>query len=81
MFYLCEDVDFYSASGSMMNNLYEVGTKVRCTWGDAEVAIKEGRKVNVRAANKGEIIWAYQKLSEYQKKHREWKAKENTVPA
>ena len=78
MFRLCETTEFYGASGTMMNNLYEVGTKVRCTWGDADQALKAGRKVTVRPANKAEILWAYQMLAEYQKEHREWEAKERT---
>jgi hypothetical protein len=69
LFFLCEAIDFYSKSGSMMNNLYEVGTMVRHTWCDAERALKEGQRVVVRPANKAEILWAYQRLAEYQEKH------------
>lgn len=79
LFYLCEEIDFYSKSGSMMNNLYEAGTMVRCTWGDAERALKEGRKVVVRRANKAETLWAYQRLAEYEKKQARWRAQEATA--
>ena len=81
IFFIGHTTNFYSESGTMMNNIYEVGTKTRVTWGDAEQALKEGRQVIVRPATKAELLWAYEKLAAYKKEQRQWEAKERTVPA
>ena len=66
IFFVGKSIDFDSKSGSWMNNLYEVGTKNRLTWGDADVALKEGRTVSARPATPKEMLWAYKKLAAIQ---------------
>ena len=62
IFFIGKSIDFYSKSGSWMNNIYEVGTKIRLTWADADVALKQGRTVSARPATPEEMLWAYEKL-------------------
>ena len=46
---------FYSASGSMIGLLYEVGTNARFDWGFVEIALERGASVHIRPANAEEL--------------------------
>ena len=64
-FFLLSGVNFYSKSGSIMNNLYTVA-KVRATFCDVERLVEQGNTVTVRPATEAEELWAFRKLAEIQ---------------
>lgn len=66
IFFVGKSIDFYSRSGTWMNNIYEVGTNTRLTWADSDRALKQGRTVSARPATPKEMLWAYEKLHDIQ---------------
>ena len=52
---------FYRDSGTMMSSIYTTDFR-RAHWGQVEMALKEGQKVEIRPANKMEMTWAKEEL-------------------
>lgn len=65
------DKDFYWKSGTMMSPIYEVDTFKRYDMGLIQIALTEGKNVNIRQATAGEMKWAEKKLKKITKQRKE----------
>jgi len=70
LFYVGQDI--YEKSHSMLGVLYGyAGSGIfRSDWGKVQMALMNGQEVHIRPANKVEMAWINQKLSEYLDKKR-----------
>jgi len=59
--------DFYLKSSTMMSSIYEENGG-RSDWGKVEMALERGEEVHIRQATDKELLWAYKKLDEINKK-------------
>lgn len=58
--------EFYGNSGTMMSSIYLEGG-IRTDWGKVQLALKEGKEVQIRQATDSEMLAAYRLLERFRK--------------